>query len=85
VPARVDRDRYGMPSDAQHGEFLGSHDRDAISIYAPRERASTRRARVGLAGGAHESNSNTAYALQPRISRTPPGLPISGCRQTTNG
>ena len=38
-----------------------------------------------LARGAQESNSNTAYALQPRISRTPSGLPLSGCHQTTNG
>jgi hypothetical protein len=40
---------------------------------------------LDLPGGAHEPNSNTAYALQPRISRTPPGLPLSGCRQTMNG
>lgn len=38
-----------------------------------------------LARGAHVSNSNTAYALGPRISRTASGLPLSGCHQTTNG
>jgi hypothetical protein len=32
---------------------------------------------LDLPGGARESNSNTAYALQPRISRTPPGLWLS--------
>ena len=38
-----------------------------------------------LAAGAHGSNSTTEYALLPRTSRMPAGIPPSGLRQTTNG